>query len=277
MADHAARNMPDRPTVVPQPVSPRGVARPALARTASGLNAQPRVIALKALGARLSGQAPGGAIQREAVAAPNRTGLPDQLKQGVEALSGVAMDDVRVHRNSARPAQLQAHAFAQGSDIHLAPGQEQHLPHEAWHVVQQKQGRVRATAQLKAGEALNDDRGLEREADMMGARALGTAPAQGPLVQAAELSGNAPVQCQLWKWVRPMMGKPYWEQVGNNSNIRRRRMRARSKASSMTTRAIARTPTTRSRHSCPAAIASWASGRWTSSCWARHPHPATFA
>ena len=27
-------------------------------------------------------------------------------------------------------------AYAQGSDIHLAPGQEQHLPHEAWHVVQ---------------------------------------------------------------------------------------------------------------------------------------------
>jgi hypothetical protein len=219
MADHAARNMPDPRAALPQPASPRGMARPALARTASGLNAQPRVIALKALGARLSGQAPGGVIQREAAAAPNRTGLPDQLKQGVEALSGMAMDDVRVHRNSARPAQLQAHAFAQGSDIHLAPGQEQHLPHEAWHVVQQKQGRVRATAQLKAGVALNDDRGLEREADVMGARALGTAPAQGPLVQAAGLSGNAPVQCQLWKWVRPMMGKPYWEQVGNNSNI----------------------------------------------------------
>jgi hypothetical protein len=27
------------------------------------------------------------------------------------------------------------------------PGQEQHLPHEAWHVVQQKQGRVKPTGQ----------------------------------------------------------------------------------------------------------------------------------
>jgi len=55
------------------------------------------------------------------------------------------MDHVQVHRNSSKPAQLNAHAFAQGSDIHLAPGQEQHLPHEAWHVVQQAQGRVKPT------------------------------------------------------------------------------------------------------------------------------------
>ena len=48
-----------------------------------------------------------------------------------------------------RPAQLQAHAFAQGADIHMAPGQEKHLPHEAWHVVQQKQGRVKPTVQMK--------------------------------------------------------------------------------------------------------------------------------
>jgi len=102
----------------------------------------------------------------------HRTGLPDHLKTGMESLSGIALDDVTVHRNSPKPAQLQAHAFAQGTDIHLAPGQEHHLPHEAWHVVQQKQGRVRATAQLKGRTAINDDPGLEREADIMGARAL---------------------------------------------------------------------------------------------------------
>ncbi|WP_394370397.1 eCIS core domain-containing protein [Hymenobacter pini] len=79
---------------------------------------------------------------------------------------------MRVHYNSARPAQLQAHAFAQGSDIHVAPGQEQHLPHEAWHVVQQKQGRVRATHQFKGAVPLNDDVGLEKEADMMGRQAV---------------------------------------------------------------------------------------------------------
>ena len=101
----------------------------------------------------------------------NKTGLPDHLKNGIENLSGYAMDDVKVHYNSDRPAQLQAHAYAQGTDIHLAPGQEKHLPHEAWHVVQQKQGRVQPTIQMKGEINVNDDTGLENEADVMGAKA----------------------------------------------------------------------------------------------------------
>lgn len=102
----------------------------------------------------------------------NRTGLPDDLKTGLEQLSGFAMDDVKVHYNSAHPAQLQAYAYAQGSQIHLGPGQERHLPHEAWHVVQQKQGRVRANKQFKSGLPLNDDSSLEQEADVMGMKAM---------------------------------------------------------------------------------------------------------
>ena len=102
----------------------------------------------------------------------NNTGLPDQLKAGIETLSGLELDHVRVHYNSSQPAQLNALAYAQGSDIHLAPGQEQHLPHEAWHIVQQAQGRVRPTLQLKNGVPVNDDAELEREADVMGARAV---------------------------------------------------------------------------------------------------------
>ncbi|WPR77389.1 DUF4157 domain-containing protein [Algoriphagus sp. NG3] len=103
---------------------------------------------------------------------PNRTGLPDQVKNGVEALSGYTLDDVKVHYNSTKPGQLQAHAYAQGTDIHIAPGQEKHLPHEAWHVVQQKQGRVSPTHQMKSGVRINDDLGLEEEADRMGEKAL---------------------------------------------------------------------------------------------------------
>lgn len=102
----------------------------------------------------------------------NTTGLPNQLKSGIENLSGHSMDDVKVHYNSSKPAQLQAHAYAQGTDIHIASGQEKHLPHEAWHVVQQKQGRVQPTKQLKEKVAINDDAGLEKEADVMGAKAL---------------------------------------------------------------------------------------------------------
>jgi hypothetical protein len=112
-------------------------------------------------------------------AAPNRTGMPDALKAGVESLSGMDLSDVRVHAGSSRPAQLEALAYAQGNDIHLGPGQEQHLPHEAWHVVQQRQGRVQPTVQM-AGVGVNDDQGLEAEADAMGARAaaLGAGVAQ---------------------------------------------------------------------------------------------------
>ncbi|MDO8342875.1 MAG: DUF4157 domain-containing protein [Cellvibrio sp.] len=102
----------------------------------------------------------------------NNTGLPDNLKAGIENLSGMSMDHVKVHYNSDKPAQLQAHAYAQGSEIHVAPGQEQHLPHEAWHVVQQAQGRVRPTVQMKGGVEVNDDMGLESEADLMGGRVV---------------------------------------------------------------------------------------------------------
>ena len=113
-------------------------------------------------------QQTGETLQRQ----ENKTGLPDPLKSGVESLSGISLDDVKVHRNSDKPAQLQAHAYAQGTDIHLGPGQEKHLPHEAWHVVQQKQGRVQPTTQLKGKVNINDDAGLEKEADVMGAKAV---------------------------------------------------------------------------------------------------------
>ncbi len=102
----------------------------------------------------------------------NNTGLSDTLKTGIENLSGHSMDDVKVHYNSSKPAQLNAHAYAQGNQIHLGSGQEKHLPHEAWHVVQQKQGRVRPTMQMKGKVAINDDVVLEKEADLMGGKAL---------------------------------------------------------------------------------------------------------
>ena len=101
----------------------------------------------------------------------NKTGLPDNLKARIESLSGLALDNVRVHYNSPRPAQLQALAYTQGTEIHVAPGQEQHLPHEAWHVVQQAQGRVKPTMQMKGGVPVNNDEELEHEADVMGAKA----------------------------------------------------------------------------------------------------------
>jgi hypothetical protein len=68
-------------------------------------------------------------------------------------------------------AAVQAHAYAKGCNIHLASGQEKHLPHELGHVVQQAQGRVSATTSV-GRMAVNDSPALEHEADMMGAKAL---------------------------------------------------------------------------------------------------------
>lgn len=99
------------------------------------------------------------------------TGLSDQIKMGIENLSGYSLDDVKVHYNSDKPAQLQALAYTQGTDIYVASGQEKYLPHEAWHVVQQKQGRVYPTIQSN-GMNINQDNALEYEADIMGEKAL---------------------------------------------------------------------------------------------------------
>lgn len=101
----------------------------------------------------------------------NQTGLSDTLKSGIERLSGISMDHVKVYFNSDKPARVQAHAYTQGAEIHVAPGQERHLPHEAWHVVQQAQGRVKPSLQMN-GVMINDDVKLEKEADIMGSKAL---------------------------------------------------------------------------------------------------------
>ena len=125
-------------------------------------------------------------------------GLPEPLKTSIEAMSGLAMDEVRIHRNSAKPAAFGALAFTQGSDIHLGVGQETLLPHEAWHVVQQKQGRVTPTGRRR-GKEVNDDRGLEREADRMGGRAaaLGDRPDHPLPAMLRALSDQSPSAAAL--------------------------------------------------------------------------------
>ncbi len=101
----------------------------------------------------------------------NNTGLPDRLKSGMENLTGYSLGHVKVHYNSSKPSAVQAHAFAQGNQIHLGPGQEKHLPHELGHVVQQMEGRVKPTTSV-GGVAVNDSPSLESEATAMGNKAL---------------------------------------------------------------------------------------------------------
>ena len=94
----------------------------------------------------------------------NHTGIPDGIKQRVEKISGVPMDDVKVHYNSPEPEKVQALAYAQGNQVYLAPGQELHLGHELGHVAQQKLGKVKPTGKV-GGKPMNDDKVLERQAD----------------------------------------------------------------------------------------------------------------
>jgi hypothetical protein len=133
----------------------------------------------------------------------NKTGLPGALKAGIEAISGISMDTVRVHYNSSKPTQLQAQAYTQGKDIYLAPGQARHLSHEVWHVVQQQQGRVKPTIQGQ-GISINDDQKLEQEADVMGAKAMQQSSAKAyfgpsPLQQ----QSNPPSQSVMQFWNLP--------------------------------------------------------------------------
>ncbi|MDR2577969.1 MAG: DUF4157 domain-containing protein [Chitinispirillales bacterium] len=105
----------------------------------------------------------------------NMTGIPDVMKTQFENVSGFSFDDVRIHYNSDKPARLDALAYTQGNQVHIAPEQEKHLGHELGHVVQQKQGRVRATRQV-GGVGVNDEVGLEREADEFGRKMANCSP-----------------------------------------------------------------------------------------------------
>lgn len=121
--------------------------------------------------------------------APNSTGIPTAMKRRFETASGFSLDDVRIHYHSERPGRIGALAYTQGTQVHIAPGQERHLPHELGHVVQQKQGLVRPTARL-GGMPANLDPALERSASGIGSLAPST-----PMPRA--VSAPAVVQCAL--------------------------------------------------------------------------------
>ena len=109
----------------------------------------------------------------------------------MEQAFDASFEDVRVHQGSAAAAEIGAQALTTGSDIHFAPGAPSAGPagdvllgHELAHVVQQRQGRVAATAQA-SGLPLSLDGQLEREADTQGARVARGERAGGPATSPA--------------------------------------------------------------------------------------------
>ena len=101
--------------------------------------------------------------------------LPPAVLAKMEAAFGEDFSSVRVHVGP-QASRIGAIAFATGDDLYFAPGRyqpesmqgQQLLGHELAHVVQQRQGRVRASG---AGIAVVQDRGLEAEADRLAMRA----------------------------------------------------------------------------------------------------------
>ena len=111
--------------------------------------------------------------------------LPGSVRGKMESALGMDFSLVRIHEGS-KAASVHARACTQGMDIHFAAGQYQPhsqrgqalLGHELAHVVQQAQGRVPVTGQVR-GVAVNTDPRLEAEADRWGAMAArGMQPAQ---------------------------------------------------------------------------------------------------
>ena len=156
-----------------------------------------------------------------APAPKNETGLPDDLKAGVENLSGFSLDDVRVHYNSSKPATVQALAYTQGTDIHVAPGQEKHLPHEAWHVAQQMAGRVSPTTNIN-GMPVNDNASLEHEADVMGEKALKeSVPMQLKSNKRTQISSGTVKQLKLAQDRLNVVGETHLESDPRRADERR--------------------------------------------------------
>jgi hypothetical protein len=123
-----------------------------------------------------------------AAVAPAPTGggaaMPDALRSRMEGSFQTDFSSVRVHEGD-QASQLGALAYAQGHDLHFAPGQyrpdtqggQALIGHELAHVVQQGAGRVAAPVQGK-GAPVVADQGLEDEADRAGQAAARGEPAR---------------------------------------------------------------------------------------------------
>jgi Domain of unknown function (DUF4157) len=144
----------------------------------------------------------------------DRSRLPSLLRTKMERAFGTDFSDVRIHEGSHAQA-MGAVAYARGNDLYFQPGRydpeseagQRLLGHELAHVVQQRNGRVKAQGE---GTPLNEDPALEAEAEEMGARAA-SGQATGMSAPAGRASGDA---VQLYKEMQ-VGGEPWRLSEGN--------------------------------------------------------------
>lgn len=114
--------------------------------------------------------APGGEPDHD-----DKTGLPDDVRQGMEEAIGGNFSSVQFVTESKKAEEVGALAFTQGKNVEFAPGQFKPdttaglelIGHELTHVDQQEKGTVEPTMEI--GEMLvNDDKSKETEADDKG-------------------------------------------------------------------------------------------------------------
>lgn len=139
--------------------------------------------------------------------APTSDGpLPAPVQAKMERSFNADFSDVQIHTDSPAAGAIGAHAFTQGEEVHFAPGQydpgsqsgQALIGHELSHVVQQREGRVKAPMQAR-GLPVEDDPGLEHQADVEGERAAKGEAARGedsaPSVAGGALA-TGPVQAK---------------------------------------------------------------------------------
>ncbi len=120
--------------------------------------------------------------------------LPEELQAKMENSFGQDFSGVHIHTDSPSAENINAKAYTQGKDVHFAPGEynpsskegQELIGHELTHVVQQGQGKVGPGELHGKGMEINQDSGLEKEADEMGA--LAAAGKKAERVSSAEKS-----------------------------------------------------------------------------------------
>lgn len=105
--------------------------------------------------------------------------LPEDLQTNMEHSLGHDFSNVNIQKDSQEAADMHARAFTKGDSVHFARGEfDPHseqgknlIGHEFTHVAQQRSGAVQPTRIMGKGLQLNDNQGLEHEADHFGRKA----------------------------------------------------------------------------------------------------------